>query len=456
MRKWNKKYKILKKKKFLKNKFLKVISNKKNKKTTESKSNFNETLELIRGYIPTLSFLKNKEFFDDKFTFVEKSEERGKTSVNIIIPKFFSIIKNPDEVFNVLKKLVGIYREKNIKEISFDYSKCNELELGAVLLKNVICLNLKKQGITMSGNVPKGDSSTIGMFIFSGLYNVLGLDPHKMLKKYDNEPLRLPLFGGGKDFPDICCKKMESGITETRITTYFNNCLKKFGMSLKEEGERIFDNIISEVMTNCKEHSGEFNQYFCLGYLDGFKYSDRYVGKYHFSIFNFGQSIAEGLEESTLPEKTKIKIDELIKIHSKKKLFSPTWDRESLLTLYSLQNRVSRVYDQKSTRGTGTVKFLKAFREVGGTIIDGLIPEMSIISGKTQILIDNSDICSLSPKKQVAFNKTNDLELPPDIRYVKKIDTYFPGTIITMSVYLDKEWVEKKMKKDEKNETNKT
>ena len=46
-------------------------------------------------------------------------------------------------------------------------------------------------------------------------------------------------------------------------------------------------------------------------------------------------------------------------------------------------------------------------------------------------------------RKIIAFNKKNSLYEPPDPEAVRRIKSYFPGTIIDMKFVLDKEYLEK-------------
>ncbi len=43
----------------------------------------------------------------------------------------------------------------------------------------------------------------------------------------------------------------------------------------------------------------------------------------------------------------------------------------------------------------------------------------------------------------VAFNQTNDLEEPPDYKYVYRLPTSFPGTIVSIDFTLDEEYLNK-------------
>ncbi|MGL5049217.1 MAG: hypothetical protein ACRC6A_02130 [Fusobacteriaceae bacterium] len=416
----------------------------KKRKKYKEKINIHEFKEELKKFSNTLFFLNKKGFYSPD---VNKSSK----VVKIKMPKTFSIIENPDTVFNILKEILNSSYSLT-EEIDFDYSEVEKVDLGAVLLKNVICLCLRERGMNFSGNFPgvndldsskeiKGKyKEAIEIIIYSGIFKVLQMNPDEYIGKR-SRPLTLELRGNGKNYINIPCKKIKLGRVEYEITEYFNKVLKvSVGKQLTENGVRVFDKIIGEVVANCQEHSGDFNQYFCSGHYTQLTEG---VGRYQLTIFNLGQTIAEGLENSKhIPDTLKARIEELIKIHSEKKyLWSKSWDKESLLTLYSLQNKVSRMYNEKKVRGTGTVRMLKSFQEVGGCCKDDCIPKMTIISGSTQIIIDNSKICELN-QKQITFNESKKLEDPPNQNYVKKISSFFPGTIISLNIYLDKTWIE--------------
>ena len=397
----------------------------------------------------TLKFLYDKNFY-------KKPSKNECKKIKIIMPEDFSLIENPDKVFSILHEIVGNIKTKKLKEIAFDYSRVTTLDLGAVLLKNIICLNLEKEGVVISANFPgANDPDTAGnvkekykeaiqMIMFSGLFKSLGLNP-KDYCSYSGEPLTLPLMGGGKTNIGISCKKIELGKVENDITENFNKALRQSAKKeLNENGSRIFDSIIGEVIANCQEHSGIFNQYFCSSH---YTQIDKNIGKYELSIFNLGQTIAEGIETSeSLPLEVKERMNKLIEIHTQNSFFGKTqeWDREALLTLYSLQNKVSRKFKVGKKRGTGTVKMLQSFQSVGGSDHRAYEPKMTIISGNTQIIIDSHEICKLS-EKQITFNREKTLEEKPNKKYVKKIKTHFPGTMISLSIYLDKKWLDKKL-----------
>lgn len=386
-----------------------------------------------------LEFISSK--VKSKTKIIEKNIEN---EITIEMPANFSLIESPNEVFSIIHDLISIYENRvNSLDytIHFDYSKTTNLELGALSLKNVICLSLEKLGFTLSGTVePWEDDDLKGLYFFSGLYNALKLDPKQFLE-YETPPLRLSLIGGGKNQPEIPCGKMKlAGISETKVTDWFNNCLKNNGFILNAKGYNEFLLMLGEIFSNCDEHSGdEINQYYCSAH---YHHTKNGLGRVRISIFNFGQTIAEGLDNNTnLPKSTIKKIEILINKHSKKFKIFKDWDKESLLTLYSLQNEISRLYDSKKTRGTGTVKFIQSFTQLGKTCLKEFAPKLTIISGHSQIIIDNSDICNITSDLNIPLNKEQNLDYPPSDKYVKKNNCFFPGTMISLDIFLDRKTI---------------
>lgn len=404
-----------------------------------------ELKEKVEYQNTTIFFLEEEKFFI-------KKEKKLDKKIIIKMPHTFSLIENPDEVFRVLSEILS-YKNWDEKYIYFDYSETKILELGAVSLKNKICLDMKKIGFSFSGNfpgiseeynsceIPKGYEEAIEIFIFSGLYSVLGLNPNDFFES-KGHPLILKMMSGGEKRNRLF-ERIVPGRIEHKISTYFNDALRiSCNKELTREGERYFDKIIGEVLDNCKQHCGSHEEYYCAGHHYQI---EKNLGKFQLSLFNFGQTIAHGLKHpKSISKDVKSRIEELLKIHTSKffGLFKGDWDEEALLTLYALQNKVSRAYIKGITRGTGTVRMLQAFQTLGDSYKTDCNPIMSIISGNTQIIIDNSELCKLV-NKQITFNTSQTLEEPPSKKYVRKINHFFPGTIIDIIIYLDEKWLNK-------------
>ena len=131
-------------------------------------------------------------------------------------------------------------------------------------------------------------------------------------------------------------------------------------------------------------------------------------------------------------------------IHTK---FKNSPSEQSLITLYALQDGISRFKDRNSNsdRGSGTIKLISIFQAIGRDS-NGLLPSMSITSGKTQIIFNEKykmlpmDING-TQKKIIAFNKDNNIDMPPDSDNIKDLNVYFPGTVISMEFYIDQNYI---------------
>jgi len=69
------------------------------------------------------------------------------------------------------------------------------------------------------------------------------------------------------------------------------------------------------------------------------------------------------------------------------------------------------------------------------------ISRLNIISGNTNILFDGSydimdKVIGKDTFKVMTFNKSGNIEDKPDGKFVKKINTFFPGTIITAKILI--------------------
>ncbi|MCM3663464.1 hypothetical protein M3204_03560 [Mesobacillus subterraneus] len=408
------------------------------------------------------SFLKSTKFVENDKTRLKYIDNK----VLVSVPPVFSLMKNPEEVLRVYHLLYQLSSKKDLKGIYFDHSNCIELDIGASTIMDVLVMNLdnlfkrrRNRGLDYSGILPADNSIKVLLFV-SGLLNHLNVDPE--IKQKIKESIKvelLELINGGKHTNTYRVSNAEtSATTSTKITEYFNNCLNTQGIELTTDGLILISSIVAEVIDNCRIHSGEFKQWFTLGHYI-IKPGEEH-GECNLVIFNFGQTIYEGLKRhmDNIPEDStdSISLDlknslyKLTSLHSKKKFFGPSWNEEVLWTLYALQDGVSRFRtDKTSDRGTGTVEFINAFQQIGDTI-HGKQSEMCLISGNAMINFTNkyriSDVIKDGePRQIIAFNKENDLNLPPDKNNVRLLKNYFPGTILNIKFYIDGEFISQKL-----------
>ncbi len=361
--------------------------------------------------------------------------ERNKNTVIIEIPLRFSLITNPEESLKTLKKIFTAIHDEKVQELFLDYSKCEELGLCASSVTDIIILNgykyrrILNKPLNTRGNVPKSDEAK-EIFIISGLVKHLGIS-----KIENKNTVRL----------DIIQNQEQSKMTD-EIIQYYDKCLNTQNYQLTAQGKSKFAHMIGEVLDNVSQHAGELATWYASGHFNIDK--DRKDGKCRLVLFDFGDSIYEGLNREDTTEYTKKLLKNKTKEHYN--IFNKKWNEEPLWMLYVLQYNVSRKrVDVNDDRGKGTIKLINNFMHIGKNM-EGNNPIMAIVSGNGYILFDSTytlkeEIVNGKKIPLIAFNEENDLAKKPDSKYVKRIDENFPGTMISMEFYLDKEYIEKQM-----------
>ena len=178
-------------------------------------------------------------------------------------------------------------------------------------------------------------------------------------------------------------------------------------------------------------------------------------GEMQLLFLNLGNSIYEGLKKNS-SEETQKKLKYISKQH--KRFFNRDWNEEMLYTVVALQEGISRLRNEQiqgyEGRGSGTVSMIEMFYDLG-KCEEGLVPKMTIVSGRTQIRFTeqykmkvvnfNQDPAfGTGEKKIIAFNKENNIYSLPDCENVTCLKEYFPGTIISLKFYLDNRYIKKR------------
>ena len=380
--------------------------------------------------------LTNSQYVLDKANFYKRPNICNREKSIIKIPSQFNLITNPVESLNTLKEINYAFVQSRSKEINFDYSECYDLGLDASVICDLLVSNGKKyrndygKKVKLSGNMPKGYSAG-EMFCNSGLL--------RHLKLFTGEDLlveRLDPFELEKDV----------NVATNKTINYYNKCLQRYHMELNEEGIDYMNSLVGEIIGNADEHSGEHGDWYVSGHftqaVSNFEY-----GKGSLVFISIGNTISENLKYNTKSELITEKLEKHLKCH--KSLFDFNWNEESSLTVFGLQYKISSVKDDNNPdRGTGTIDFIDSFSKLGSKI-EGDVPKMAILSGRTHILFDGTynlleKNVGNSVIKMIAFNKENNIKKKPDSRYVKVIKNRFPGVIISTNFYVDSRYLKKK------------
>lgn len=358
------------------------------------------------------------------------SSEHGR--VELTVPSTFCFSRDPDGATQFLRRLYSCAMNPNITEIFFDHLNCKHLGVCASTIMDIILLECKKyraatkHPITYCGRLTSAgqvayDEDVDTLLKASGILRHL-----KVSNSQFKEIEKLELI-----------KNEESAKIAERIIEYIDKSLHRHKMELTPLGKNHFGKLLGEIADNCSQHGGKDATWYTLGHYSIDKKTG--MGKCKLVIFDFGETIYKGLKNS--PPKMQKKINHYVR--RARALFAQKENEETLYTLFSLQQRVSRIEQKGIVRGNGTITFIDAFQDIFETDNPEARSLLSITSGRCNILFDGTyklkeeTFGGKCRNKVIAFNKNNKLNEKPDKRYVRTMKSAFPGTVISMELYID-------------------
>ena len=212
------------------------------------------------------------------------------------------------------------------------------------------------------------------------------------------------------------------------------------------EGQGALAAAIGEILGNAEEHAGSDVKWTVLGCFDKTKKT------VSFAVINAGQTIFESLSnESSTSREVLLKVEEIVQSHRGflDKLgdqFKPDTIVEPIWNVMALQEGISSKRTETgeaSTRGQGMMDVLEFLKELKSKQDDG---RLVVISGHSHILVDFTypmrDVkIGAEYRRQIIFNKEQDLHLPQDSNKVKYLKNKFQGTIIAGHFILNDNYV---------------
>lgn len=451
--------------------FRKVKSRK--KRTAKRRNNYNSYLnglveyseitsvvDVLNYYLPVnigyLLSCKKSDFYIEKLK--EVVPENGG---DFIVPKDFSIVDFPSESFKFIQGVAAALITQRYSVVNINYINCERADLGAQVLLDIILKD-----------------------IFEFFNKIRVKDPRKIKVKeingtnFKNKDIAKLLFSVGspaihsnsqKSFPDIipyklCIHDRESHkdpikiieqkeIDTTTLVDYVIKCLERLNKRLTPEKIDDLSIVISEILINAEEHSSTKFR-FSIGYFHEITENNMHYGVFRLAILNFGQTIYEKFKDPFCPNKNIVKrMEELSSKYNKNKyFFQKKFEEETLWTLYALQEGVTTVApDEYRKRGHGSIQFIESFFNLKGNNNTDDISRLAIVSGNTNIIFDGK--YNIHEKevdgdmfKYMTFNDSYNIEDRPDSNYVKFVDNYFPGTIISAKIIFNEEDYENKIK----------
>lgn len=411
----------------------------------------------LRNNMPTiLKYITESE----KSPFYLKSIKKEKfvSSGRILIPKEFSLIDNPKESYDALRRLLSALFFEGNDEVILDYVQCVNSDLNAQILLDIILVDYVK----FRNKSADSDRQKRRLYPNIGAININNQGVRKMifsvgspvnLKLHEDyfpdiEKYKLKVYNKDDNFArkNKNLREAQKEIDTTGLVDYVLSCLKHVNKKLTPRKLDDLCTVIGEMLINAEEHSSTPYRY-SIGYFNEDSNNTGHFGVFRLVILNFGDSIYEKFKSKDCPNKDVVaQMKDLSEKYVKKLFFSDgEFNEESLWTLYALQEGVSSVSTDKFKRGNGSIRFIESFFNIKGSNDKDDTSRMIILSGNAKIIFDGTYRITenMEKFKLMTFNATGSLENKPDSQYVKCSEFYFPGTLISAKILINDDDVTK-------------
>lgn len=234
--------------------------------------------------------------------------------------------------------------------------------------------------------------------------------------------------------------------------------IDQFDMELTEEGRSKLKRIFGELLDNAERHSvaesrdGDWTMAaFMARRWNDEKQEYQYICRV--AVMSIGQSIANSFDGAHP------RIREAAENYAKKhRSRRRSQSAETLMTLFALQDMVTTDPEAFGSGGTGMMFVLDFFSELGGTEDILIDPRLTIVSGRSCIMLRRPHIKgerrpAENGKVQPRLlwcNESNSYDERPDPEFVFDLENEFRGTLVTMAFTLDLAYLRQSLR-DENN-----
>jgi hypothetical protein len=372
----------------------------------------------------------------------------------IEIPKDFTLENNLDGVFKKIKEIRQTIMLFSNQNITLNFSKCKKVDFASLFLVRAILseyirelkrLDTRLMTLKTCPNfyVKISNNEDVNLQLLA-----CEMIPITRVQKSVLLPTSRSLFHRGSKSQNKYSENRK-GTVATKMRSYIEDCLKDHETLLTAQEKSDFDGIISEILNNAEDHS-RFDTWYSFGNFFKTKNmeNEEVIGEVNLAFMNFGYSIYDGILDTKDENIEQYNELEGLKNHVKQKDFFNSFSEENLFTLYSLQDNISRLRHTDKSRGTGTMTFIRSFMELGDyeSKESGYIPRLLIFSGKTIVKCDNQ----YRPFKKgnryfISLNQSESLGDLPQKSHLINSNQYFPGTLLIVKMYLNREHLHKKI-----------
>ena len=416
---------------------------------SKSKIKLLSDVELFAMYLPpNLKYLISDS--SSLFSIDKLRKIKPNLHGTFVVPEDFSILDSPQESYRFIQEITAslIFRSNTI--VTIDYSRCTKLELSTQVLLDIILKEaIEYYNIIKQVNIKYSKVKQINGTNFNNedikklLFSVGSHAIHIQNKREYSDIISYELCVHDREKNSDPVKIIEQkDVDTTRLVDYVVACLKRINKKLTPEKIEDLCIVISEMLINAEEHSSTKYRY-SIGYFHEKIENGKHYGVFRLTILNFGKTIYQKFIDPMCPNFEVVKKMKRLSENylAKKYFFEKGFEEESLWTLYSLQEGVTSVAPEKyKKRGNGSIQFIESFFNFKDE--DEHFQEsskMTILSGNTSIVFDGKykifeKHVNGETFKYMTFNKSKDIEEKPDNKYVKFVDDYFPGTLISTQI----------------------
>lgn len=217
---------------------------------------------------------------------------------------------------------------------------------------------------------------------------------------------------------------------------------------LKKDAKGYLSRLCNEILENAERHSRRIGDgsWTVSGFMAKRNYetSDKEeITTYqcHLSFLSIGETIAESI--FSCPEEIRVKLNDYCDAHLTR--FSPRLSRETLATVFALQDGISRLPQIESKGGVGMMDMVQFVNDLGLTDLEKHHPAISIVSGTSYVKFDDRFPMGVrdgvdKPRLQW-FNLGNTPKEPPAASNVFELPYRFPGTVLSIRFTFDQEFL---------------
>ncbi len=374
---------------------------------------------------------------------------------HFFVPETFSLIDYPKESYRFIKQILGVLVTQKYTNITIDYTKCVRVDLGAQVILDIIqkeMISFYKKCSVLKSTKPKvrniGGKCQPNSDIQKLLYSVGSPAIHSDRTIYfpDIIPYQLCIHNRDESGDPLKIREQKD-LDTTELVDYVLDSLKTLNRKLTSDKIDDLSTVIGEILINAEEHSTTKNR-FSIGYFQERNENGKHYGVFKLVILNFGKTIYEKFKDPECPNKDVVsKMKKISEQYTKRKYFVfKQFEEETLWTLYALQDGVTSIAPERYIkRGNGSIQFIESFFNIKGSMKEfDDVSRMTILSGNTNITFDGSynitkGTIGNDEFKYMTFNKSGNIEDKPDSNFVKYVNNYFPGTIISATILFNED-----------------